>query len=151
MDKCQIGLYNLNDTIRILRTLNIKNWVKLAVSIYGCVGLNIHVLKDGSARSDIFTTLFLFKYHYPYILCTDWQKLCNKRYVYFQVLLFHICIYETNHMKFFSSNCYKTALFSTSKLLWQGIAWMDSDRFVVTNNRRMLQNDSPWFLLVSYT
>jgi hypothetical protein len=35
--------------------------------------------------------------------------------------------------------------------LSKGIARMDSDTCVDTNNRRMLQNDAALFLLVSYT
>jgi hypothetical protein len=54
------------------------------------------------------------------------------------------------HMKVFSSNCYKTGLFSISKRLYKGIARMDSDTRVVTNNRRILQNEEALFLLVSY-
>jgi hypothetical protein len=55
------------------------------------------------------------------------------------------------HMKFFSSNCYKNALFSSSKRLCKGIPRMDSDTCVDTNNRRLLQNDAELILLVRYT
>jgi hypothetical protein len=55
------------------------------------------------------------------------------------------------HMKFLSSNGYKTALFRISKRLCTGIARMDSDTFEVTNNRRMMQNDAALILLVIYT
>jgi hypothetical protein len=54
------------------------------------------------------------------------------------------------NMKFFSSNCYKTALFSISKRSCKGIAQMVSDTFVVTNNHRMLQNEEALSHLVSY-
>jgi hypothetical protein len=46
----------------------------------------------------------------------------------------------------FSSICNKTALFSISKRLCKGIAQMDSHTCVVTNNRRMLQNEATLFL-----
>jgi hypothetical protein len=147
----QIGLNKINDSFRTLRTLNIKNLVKLDLSIYVDVNWHIHVLKCGYAQSAIFTTIFLFKYLYLYNLCTDWHKLRYNRYIYFLVLIFHICTYEMKHMMCFSSHCYKTALFSISKRLWKGIARMDSNTFVVTNNPRMLQNDAALFLLVRYT
>jgi hypothetical protein len=54
------------------------------------------------------------------------------------------------NMKFFSSNCYKTVLFSISKRLCKGSAQMDSDKIVVTNNHRMLQKEEALSHLFSY-
>jgi hypothetical protein len=108
-------------------------------------------LKYCYSRFVIFTELFLIKYLYLYILCNDWHKLRYKSKVYFQVFLFHICTYKIKHMKFFSPHSNKTALFCISKRLWKGIARMDSDSCVVTNNLRMMQNDASLLLLVSFT
>jgi hypothetical protein len=69
----------LNDSIRTLRTLNIKILDEVEVSIYADVSLYIHVHKDGYSRSAIFTTLFPFKCLYLFILCTDSHKHRYKR------------------------------------------------------------------------
>jgi hypothetical protein len=143
-----IGLNKLNDWFHILRMLNIKNLVWLDVSIYAEVCLHINVLKDCYSLSVIFTNLFLFKWIYLYILSTDWHKLRFKNTLYIQVLLFHIWTYEMKHMKFFSSNCIKTGLFSISKRLCKGIARMGSDKFVATNNLRIMQNDASFVFFI---
>jgi hypothetical protein len=102
------------------------------------VSLHIHVLRDGYARSVIFTSLYLFKYIYLTIVCTDKLKLPYKRKLYFQVMLFHISTYDMTNMKFFSSKCYKNSLFSVSRRLCKGSAQMDSDTCVVTNQHRIV-------------
>jgi hypothetical protein len=71
MDNRQIGLNNLHDIIRTLRTLNIKKLVEVVISIYLDVSLHIHVLKDSCAQPVIFTRLILIIIIYLYILCTD--------------------------------------------------------------------------------
>jgi hypothetical protein len=77
------------------------------------------------------------------------QTVVEKIGIFPSVVISHIYIRNKTYVSL-SSICYKTALFSFSKRLSKGIAKMDSETCVVTNNRRMLQNGATLFLLLSY-
>jgi hypothetical protein len=77
------------------------------------------------------------------------QTAVEKIGIFPSVVISHFYIRNKTYVNL-STICYKTALFSLSKRLSKGIAKIDSERCVVKNNRRMLQNGATLFLLVCY-